>query len=71
MDYDKLAAEVANRLPPVRIQIGARLIEARIGETIVLPPVRMEIQHPNGDIRFQEKPLGGIIAIKLVPVKGR
>ena len=71
MDYDKLASEVVKRLPPVRVQVGARLIEARVGETIILPPVRMEIQHPNGDVRFQEKPLGGIIAIKLVPVKGQ
>ena len=71
LDYDKLAGEVVKRLPPVRIQIGQRVIEARLGEKISLPPIRMEIQHPNGQVRFQEKPLGGIIAIRLVPVRSQ
>lgn len=34
-----------------------------------LPPVRMEIQHLDGSVKFQEKPLGEVIAIKLVPKK--
>lgn len=76
VDYDKLAGEVQRRLPPIRVVReggeGGRTSEdsVSLGGTLRLPPVRMEIQHPDGRSFYQEKPLGGTIAIKLVP-KGR
>ena len=73
VDYNTLAEQVANRLPPIRVVQeagkGGTPLEQSVplGGTLRLPPVRMEIQHPDGQVYYQEKPLGGVIAIKLVP----
>lgn len=73
IDYDKLTDEVIKRIPPIYvIREGSNdpPIAVKPGGKIILPPIRFEIHHPNGDVFYQEKPLGGTIAIKLVPKRG-
>lgn len=74
LDIDRLTAEVAARLPPINVNfqgrdgVVQRTEPVKLGGTINLPPVRMDIHHPGGSIYYQERALGGEpIAIELVP----
>lgn len=72
IDYQQLTDSVKSRLPGFRVIRKGRdgeiihTEDVELGGDIVFPPVRMEVQHTNGDVFFQEKPLGGTIAIELV-----
>lgn len=76
VDLDKLAAAVQSRLPPISVYVagdsgGATipLQDVRLGETLTLPPVRMEIEYPDdGTVTYQSRPLGEAIRVRLVPL---
>lgn len=73
IDYEKLASDVQRRLPPIRViregkdGKAIRTDEVALGGELRLPPIRMEIQHPGGQVYFQERAQGEVIALKLVP----
>ena len=75
LDYDRLASEVSARLPPISVKVDdgegsiSELQSVHLGGTLTLPPVRMEIEYPdNGDVKYQSKPLGEPIRLRLVPL---
>jgi len=71
IDYDSLGEQVAAQLKanPITIEFQgsegtiARTTTVRLGETLTIPPLRMEIVE--GDrVEFQERPLGGILSME-------
>jgi len=76
-DLDKLAQMIVTRLPPITINyIGAdntiyKTVPLRLGDTLNVPPQRMQIQHPGGQVYYQEKPLGDWIALELAPLESQ
>lgn len=73
IDYDQVAENVQQRLKPIEVVFLGRdnapvaSQTVPLGGVLELPPVRMEIQHPAGEVYYQEKPLGGTIALELIP----
>lgn len=73
VDYTRLASEVADRLPPIHVELqaddGSRPLQSvRLGEVLALPPVRMEIEYPEiGTVDERSKPLGEPIRLRFSP----
>jgi hypothetical protein len=58
--------------PSVRLRLSdGTVLSADADGVIPLPPVMMQIEHPDGRIATQSKPLGKPITIKLVPIKNK
>lgn len=57
-----------NNLPPIIVHFeGGETHEVRLGESLTIPKVKMQIEHQDGKVFSQEKPLGEPIRLKLVP----
>jgi len=73
LDHQRLADEVVKRLPPITVEYQGRGFQpvreetVPLGGKIIIPPVRMEVHHEDGQVYYQEKPLGGTIALELIP----
>ncbi len=70
VDYQQLANQVVAQLPPIYVDFsGGGSQTVGLGQTLVIPPVRMEIEYPeDGEVTYQEKPLGIPIRLRLVPI---
>lgn len=74
VDLDSLAGKVQDRLPPIQVVFqgeGRREMnrqEVRLGGQLQVPPVRVDVRHPGGELYYQEQVLGEPITLELVPV---
>ena len=67
VDIQAIVQQVLAEMPQQEVTIDIQQIADEVIRQ--LPPVRMQIQHPNGEVFEQSAPLGKPIAVKLVPVK--
>jgi hypothetical protein len=78
VDEAAIADSIRQKLPPITVvykgdnqsadpALHDRQASVRLGETLTIPAVRMELEHPGGQRYHQQKPLGEPIRLRLVP----
>lgn len=72
VNIQDLAAQVQSQLPPIQVDFlgdGRQVVdrqEVRLGQTLNVPPVRLEVHHQDGRWFYQEQALGQAVTLGLV-----